>query len=122
MPKVKLLGVRNLHTDEPIKSNRDYAVMLIAALDGQYLPESHEEEQGEPTYYLKVERIDSLMDLKEHKEVRFEKGKTPSQKLRWRVEEKLGAEEYDGFMDYLLGRTDELTDDYLEFIKNYEPN
>jgi len=116
--KVKLLGVRNLHTDEEIKPQRDYAIMLIAGLDGKYLPESHEEEQGEPTYYLRVERIDALMDLKEKKEVKFDKGQTPSQKLRWRITEKLGDSEYDKFMDYLLSRVDEITDDYID--KNLE--
>jgi hypothetical protein len=115
--KIKLLGVRNLHTDEEIKPQRDYALMLIAGLDGKYLPESHEEEQGEPTYYLRVERIDALMDLKEKKEVKFAKGQTSSQKLRWRITEKLGDSEYDKFMDYLLSRVDEITEDYIDKLK-----
>jgi hypothetical protein len=117
MSKIKLTGVRNLTTEDKIEPQRDYAIMLIASLDGKYLPESHEEETGEPTFYLKVDRIDSIMDLKESKPVKFEKGQTKSQILKWRVTEKLGDGEYDGFMDYITGRSDELTDDYLEFIK-----
>jgi hypothetical protein len=115
--KIKLVGVRNLNTDEIIEPQRDYGIMLIAALDGKYVPESHEQEQGEPTFYLRVDRIDSIMDLKESKQIEFQHGQTPSQKMRWRIEEKLGKEEYENMIGYLMGRMDELTDDYLETLK-----
>jgi hypothetical protein len=121
MPKIKLTGVRNLTTDDNIEPQRDYGILLIASLDGKYLPESHEEETGEPTFYLKVERIDTIMDLKESKPVEFQKGKSPSQKLRWRITEKLGDGEYEPFIDYLMSIIDQLTDDYIEISQTTSP-
>ena len=102
-------------TDDHIKGNRDYAIMLVAS---RFSKEELDEEPGYFKYKLKVERIDSLMDLKETKPVEFEKGRTPGQKQRWIREERVGKENYNACMGYILSRIDSLTDDYLDTLSN----
>jgi len=114
MPKIKLLGIRDLITDDIIEAQKDYGIFLVASR----VSEEKTDDEEELIYRLRVTHIDSITDLKDHKEVKFEKGKSPSQKLRFRITEKLGEEDYPVFIDYLMGRIDEITDDYLETLKS----
>ena len=111
--RIKLLGVRDLITDELIQPQRDYALMLIASRISE---EIEDDDPGAITYKMKCERIEALTDLRESKPVEFEKGKTKSQKLRVMAISKLGDTSYDSFMDYLMSRFEELSDDYIELI------
>jgi len=108
--KITLLGLRDLETDQPLLDQRDYGIMLVGAL---YSTEKLTD-ASQLKYRLKITHIEQIIDLKEHKEVKFEKGKSPSQKQRWRIEEKLGKEEYENFMGWLLGKMDSLTEEYIE--------
>ena len=120
MNKIKLLGVRELKSDEQIKANTDYGIVLIASRISCETPDSFtdEEEKDDIIYRLKVVNIDSIYDLKEKKPVAFEHGRSLSQKMRFRIETDLSKEEYDPFMGYLMTRIDQLVEDYKESIKN----
>jgi len=113
MNKIILLGLRDLKTDEIILPMREYEITLIAERVALEKPDSFSDEEEENIYKLKISHIDKIKDLGEAREVKFEKGKTPSQKLRLLTENKLGREDYASFINYLMGRFEELSDDYI---------
>lgn len=113
--KVSLIGQRDLEVEKPLKPQRDYGLFLIASLLST--EEFVDEDIDKVKYKLKISHIQQITDLKEKKNVEFKKGKTSSQRMRWRVEEKLGLEEYDNFMSYLQTRLEELTDDYIDNLQ-----
>lgn len=110
MKRISLLGTRDLHTDEEIKPQRDYGIFLVASR----ISEEKTDDENEIKYKLKISHIQELIDLQENREVKFEKGKSPSQKLRFLIESNLGDEEYENFIKYIMGRIDELCDNYRE--------
>jgi len=113
--RIKLLGVRELLTDEVIQPQRDYGIIMTASRISE---ETEDDDPEAITYKMKVLQIDSIMDLREQKPVEFGKGKTKSQKLRFMADGKLGKEDYEAFMDYLMSRFDELSEDYLDTLNN----
>lgn len=106
--KIVLTGLRDLQTDDNILSQRDYGIFLVASL----LSEEKYADDDEIKYKLKISHIQSIDDLKEHKQVKFENKQTPSQKLRWVVEQELG--EYENFINWLLANQDKIFDMYRE--------
>jgi hypothetical protein len=114
MNRIILTGLRDLATDEFIKSQRDYGLFITASRVSQ---EEMDDEPGCFKYRLKMDHVDSIFDLKEKKDVGFEKGKSPSQKMRFRIINLLGEEEYENFMSYLMGRLDGISEDYLDNLK-----
>jgi hypothetical protein len=117
--KIKLLGVRDLQSDDQIQANTDYGILLIASRISCETPDSFtdEEEKDDIIYRLKIERIDAIYNLKDQQPVQFEHGRTPSQKLRFRIETALSKDDYQPFINYLISHLDQLTEDYLESIK-----
>lgn len=116
MNKIKLLNVRELSTDQKIENNRDYAIMLIASRLSTEIPDTFDdtESRDDFIYRLKVSEVQSIMDLKEKKPIAFEHGKTPSQKLRFRIEAALSKDDYEPMIKYIMSRLDELCDNYIE--------
>lgn len=114
MNKIVLLGIRDLATDETIDPQTDYGIFLIA----QRISVENEDQDSdyEPVkkYRLKVERIESVMNLKTKAEVKFEKGKTKSQKWRFIVEKEVG--DYDGLMDWLIANQNKVIELYKESL------
>jgi len=117
--KIKLIGVRELKTEEQIEENKDYGIVLIASLISTEVPCSFEEgeEKDNIIYKLKVSQVDAIYDLKEKKPIELQQGKSQSQKYRFRIEQKLSKDEYDFYMSWLLSKVDEHTEEYLEDIK-----
>jgi hypothetical protein len=115
MNKIVLTGLRDLKTDEVINDQTDYGIFLIASLYAIETPAKSLDEE-EVKYKLKVERIDSIIDLKKDKQVSFTKSRSQSQKWRFITEGKLGKEEYEPFMKWLLGNFDRISEEYIEFI------
>ena len=118
MNKIKLLGVRELKTEENIEANKEYGIILIAERLSKEIPDSFtdEEEKDDIIYKLKVSSIDSIYDLKDKKPIEFQHGKSQSQKYRWLIEKNLGKEEYDSFMNYQMSKIDEDCDKYRDII------
>ena len=118
MNTIKLLGIRDLKTDQEISANIDYGIVLIASRLSKEIPDSFEEEESKDDiiYKMKVSQVDAVYDLKEKQPIEFEHGKTISQKIRWRIEQNLGKEEYNAMGNYILSRIDELCEDYREKI------
>jgi len=110
MNKIKLFGKSNLATDDFIKANRDYGIFLIASRISEEKPD----DEDYFVYRLKISHIESINDLKESKKIEFKNGQSPSQKLRFIIEQNLGQDEYENMMGYLLSRMDSLCDDYRE--------
>jgi hypothetical protein len=119
MNKIKLLGVRELLTDDNIDANKDYGILLVASRISKEIPDTFEEGESvdDITYKLKVEKIDSIYDLKDKKPIDFQHGRTSSQKYRWLIEQNLGKEEYDNFISYQMSKIDEDCDEYRDNIK-----
>jgi hypothetical protein len=115
MHKIVLLNVRQLMTDEKIRGNRDYGIILTAA---RHSKEELDEEPGYFKYKLKIDHIESIMDLKESKPIEFEKGKTPSQKYRWLITDKFGESEYPNYYNWLMSKFDAHSEEYIEQLKN----
>jgi hypothetical protein len=113
--KIKLLGVRDLITDETIRPQRDYGITMTASR----ISEEVEDDDPEAiTYKMRVERIDGITDLRESRPVAIEKGRTKSQKLRYLVENKLGKEEYQYYMDWLMSNIEKHTEEYLDYLQS----
>lgn len=113
--RLSLVGQRDLETDDFIKPQRDYSITLIGSLLST--ENFVDEDVDSVKFKIKISHIENITDLKEHKEIKFEKGKSPSQKLKWRIEEKLGEEEYQSFMSYLMTRIDEISDNYIDNLQ-----
>jgi hypothetical protein len=109
--RIVLLGQRDLATDETILPQRDYGLILTASRISE---EKMDDEEDTFKYRLKILHIDNIFDLREQKQVKFNRGKSPSQKLRWLIVERLGEADYENFIGYLMGRIDELTESYKE--------
>jgi hypothetical protein len=90
----------------------DYGIFLT----GQRISEEKEDSDSDdkPTikYRIKIEKIDSIINLATNRDVKFEKGKSPSQIMRFRIERELG--EYVPFMKWLAGKLDSLIQEYKE--------
>lgn len=115
MNKIILTGTRDIKTDEVLDEQTDYGIFLIASMIEKTYPCTHsDEESDEIKFKLKIERIDEIIDLKRKSDVKFKKGDSPSQKLRWRIIEKLGVEEYENYIGWLIANHDKLTDEYIE--------
>lgn len=113
--KISLLGLRDIETDETLNEQTDYGLFLIASMVSREFPCTHDQfEKDTIKYKLKVINCDSIVDLKTSKGVEFQHGKSPSQKLRWLIEQNLGVEEYSAMIGYLMGRIDGLCDEYRE--------
>ena len=113
MNKIRLLGKSELYTDEEIKPSREYGIFLIASRISKEKPD----DEDAFIYRLKISHIDSLIDIKEDKKIKTKDGHTPSQKLRYRIIQNLTDDEYESFMGYLMGRLDELCDEYINKLK-----
>ena len=119
MHKIILLGLRDINTDETIKPQTRYGIFLEAErLSEERMDTFSDSETEQYKYKLKISHIEQIMDLGAGKELKIEKGRTPSQKLRFIIENKLGTEEYKYFMNYLMSRIDGLTEDYVESLNN----
>ena len=120
MNTIKLLGIRDLKTDEHINSNKDYGILLIASRISKEIPDIFEEGESRDdiTYKLKVERVDAIYDLKEKTPVEFRHGKTSSQKYRWLIEQNLGKSDYDNFMKWQMSKVDSDCEIYRENLTN----
>jgi hypothetical protein len=114
--KINITGLRKLSTDNILEANKDYGLFIIASLIGKYIPESMEKEPEEETYYLKCERIDGLVDLKEQKQIEVRKGKlSESQKIRYILEQELGKQGYDTFQEWFISKKlNSLIEEYKE--------
>ena len=118
MNKIILLGIRDLKTDEKLESNKDYGIFLVGSrLSEERMDTFSDSETEEFKYRLKISHIDSIVDLKEHKDLKVEKGKSPSQKLRFLINANLGEEEYESMINYLMSHIDGLCEDYRETLK-----
>lgn len=111
MNKIVLTGLRDLPTDDYLEPQTDYGIFLVAQRISE---EKMDDEEDCFKYRLKMLYVDSLVDLKTSKELKFEKGNSPSQKQRFRISQNLGEDCYDGMMAYLMSRMDELCEDYKE--------
>jgi glucan phosphorylase len=114
MNKIILLGLRDLATEEKIEPMTDYGIFLIGQRVSEELEDQDSDDKPVSKYRIKIERIDSIMNLKTKSEIKFEKGKSPSQKMRYLVETK--TQSYDDFMKWALGNIDRLCEEYLEYI------
>lgn len=113
MNKIRLLGKSELYTEEEIKPQTEYGLFLI----GSRISKEKTDDENEIIYRLKISHIDSLVDLKVNKKIEIKDGRTPSQKLRFRIEQNLSADDYEPFINYILSRLDGLCDDYREANK-----
>ena len=113
MNKIILTGIRDIKTDETIEANKDYGIFLVASrISEEKMDSQSDDEFDDIKYRLKVSHLDSIVDLKENKNIKHEKGMTKSQKLRWIVEQELG--EYEAFMDWLLANQAKIFEMYKE--------
>ncbi len=65
MNKIILTGIRDLQTDDILDEQTDYGIFLIASMIEKTYPCTHsDEEKDQVKFRLKVERIDSIIDLK----------------------------------------------------------
>jgi len=112
--KIVLLNVRELHTEEDIKPQNDYGIFLVAQRISEELEDQDSDDKQVKKFRLKVERIDSVVDLKTGINLKVEKGSSPSQKQRFSIERELGKDEYDAFMAYLITKIPQLCDEYKD--------
>lgn len=114
MNKIVLLGVRDLATEETIKPQTDYAISLIA----QRISEESEDQDSDDNpvikYRLKVDHIELIQEIGTSNEVKFEKGKSPSEKQRFAITRQTGDDEYQPFMAWLLVKIPDLIDEYRD--------
>jgi hypothetical protein len=114
MNKLKLIGVRNIPVEEDIDPNADYLVVLMAQREGVYQPDSQGEEEEPITYTLRVSHYEDIKKVGEKKSVKFQKGFTPSQRLRFALQEmfhRIGEddteENYEKWMNKLIKKINE---------------
>ena len=114
MNKIVLLGVRDLATDEKLKPQTDYAISLIA----QRISEEKEDQDSDDNqvikYRLKVDHVELIQEIGTSNEIKFEKGKSPSEKQRFAIIKDLGDDEYQAFMSWLLLKIPSLTEEYRD--------
>lgn len=83
--KIKIIGLKNLPTDDIIKPDKDYAITLIGSLDGIF-ERAEESCEISKTYHIRAERVEQIIPIGE-KEIKFEQGTTPSQRLRFALKD-----------------------------------
>ncbi len=108
------MNVRDLATDEKLLSQTDYGIFLIAQRVSEEKEDSESDDLPIIKYRLKVERIDNVINLKTNADIKFEKGKSPSQKQRFLIERELGKGEYPLFMGWIMGKLPNLIEDYKD--------
>ena len=116
MNKIVLLGIRDLATDETIEPQTEYGLFLIAERISEEKEDQHSNDEPVKKYRLKVDRIDSVMNLKTKSEIKIEKGKTKSQKWRFIVEKEIG--DYDSLMDWLIANQNKIFEMYKEDLSS----
>ena len=114
MNKVILLGIRDLATEEEIKPQKDYGIFLVGQRISEELEDSDSDDEPVKKYRIKVERVDSVVELGDNKDIKFEKGKSPSEKQRFAIIRELGDDEYGSFMSYLLTKIPQLCEEYRD--------
>ena len=82
MNRIKIIGLKNLPFESIINPDKDYAVTLIASLDGVFEKSGHGEEEVPKTYHLRADRVEQIIEVGGH-EVKFEQGTTKSQIMRY---------------------------------------
>jgi hypothetical protein len=123
MNKIVFLGMNNLMTDEKIEAQKDYGIMLTAQrISEEKLDSDSDEDNAGIKYRIKVSHIDSIIDLGKGKNVKFEKGKSPSQKQKWVIIGEIGDDGYENFMSWLLTRIPELCNEWREQLFNLPSN
>lgn len=85
MNKIKIVGIKNLPTEETIEPVTDYAITLVASLDGIFQKSTQGDETEPVIYHLKADHIALIQKLGTTKEVKFEQGSSPSQRQRFAV-------------------------------------
>jgi len=105
MNKIILTGLRDLKTTEEFLPQKEYGIFLIAErISEEKMDTFSDEAPDEKKYRLKISHVQDILDLKEKKNIKFEKGKSPSQKQRYLIENELGETEYEFFMAWLLNK------------------
>lgn len=84
--KLKIVGVKNLPTEAVIEENKDYLISIKASLDGTFSPTKHGEEAAPTTFHLRATSVEQILPIGEKEAIKFEQGKSPSQKLRYAIE------------------------------------
>jgi hypothetical protein len=114
MNKIILLGLRDLYTDEQIKAQRDYAVFLIAQRISEEKVDSNSDKAAALKYRLQIIELSGLTDIGAGKDIVATKQMSKSQKQRWLIEQEIGRDDYEPFMDWLFGKIPNLIEDYKE--------
>lgn len=119
MNKIVLLGMRDIATDENIEAGKDYLLSLMAQRISEEKMDSNSDDENDGIKYrMKVSHLEQILEVGNSKELKFEKGKSPSQKQRWVIESQLGVDQYEPFMRWLLTKMDYLINKYEETAKN----
>lgn len=89
LDKIKLLKCRNIPlVDEVLEAGKEYLIVLKAELS--YIREDVSEENGPKYYEAEIKSVEKIQEIgPAKKELKFEKGHSPSQKLRYAIEEYL---------------------------------
>jgi hypothetical protein len=115
MNKIILTGVRDIKTDEKIKAGKDYVFSLLAQRISEELIDSNSDEETDGVKYrCKVLSLEQILEVGTSDPVKFEKGKSPSQKQRFIIEGELGTDMYEPFMSWLLGKIPVLCEKFRE--------
>jgi hypothetical protein len=114
MNKIILLGLRDLATDENLESQTDYGVFLVAQRVSEEKEDQDSDDEPVIKYRLRIDHIDSITKLGQTKEIKFEKGRSPSEKQRFVIINELGVDEYEPFMNWLLLKIPGLAEEYRD--------
>ena len=111
--------MRDIATDENIEAGKDYLLSLMAQRISEEKMDSNSDDENDGIKYrMKVSHLEQILEVGNSKELKFEKGKSPSQKQRWVIESQLGVDQYEPFMRWLLTKMDYLINKYEETAKN----
>lgn len=117
MNKIILTGIRDIKTDEEIEAGKDYVFSLIASRISEEIMDSHSDEESDgKKYRCKIISLEQILKVGDSKEIKFEKGKSPSQKQKYVIEGELGSDLYEQFMAWLLQRIPALCEKFRENI------
>lgn len=109
LDKLKLLKVRNIPlVDEVPEAGKEYLIVLKAELS--YIKEDVSEPDGPRYYEAEIKSVEKIQEIgPAQKELKFEKGHSPSQKLRFAVEDYLkragkepNQENYEAIMNKII--------------------
>lgn len=117
MNKIILTGIRDIKTDEEIEAGKDYVFSLIASRISEEIMDSHSDEESDgKKYRCKVISLEQILEVGKSNPIKFEKGKSPSQKQKYVIEGELGGDLYEQFMAWLLQRIPALCEKFRENI------